>query len=270
MAFSFIIFVLFALLLLLTWARVQERSALFYPVKDLVMTPADLGIDYQDVFFRSGRFDLHGWFLPGPERAVVLWLHGNAGNISDRLSQAAVMREKLGVSSFLIDYRGYGKSEGSPSEKGLYADAAAAFKWLLEQKQVDPPSILLYGHSLGTPVSVDLALGAGKGSGGVVLESPFTSARDMARMLYGGLPVDWLMTLKLDNAGRVGELALPVLVIHGVDDATIPFSMGKKVFDAAPEPKIFLPIEGADHSDCYEIGGEKYWSAWREFLENAE
>jgi len=259
--------VFFLVLLLFTWARVQEKSALFFPAGDLNVTPADLGHEYEDVFFRSGRYRLHGWFFPGPGAGVVLWLHGNAGNIADRLDQALVMKEELGVSSFLIDYRGYGKSEGSPSEKGLYKDAAAAFEWLQVQKRTDPLSVILYGHSLGTAVAVDLALDKGREAGGLVLESPFTSARDMARMVYGGFPVDWLMSLKLDNVGRVGNVSAPVLVIHGVDDTTIPFGMGQEVFDAAPEPKTFLPIPGADHSDCYEVGGEKYWSAWRNLVQ---
>ena len=255
-----------AVLILLAWARVQEKRALFYPSYDLHTTPEDLGLDYRDVSFLSGGYELHGWYLPGPDARVVLWLHGNAGNIADRVHMAAVMRERLGVSSFLIDYRGYGKSEGRPTERGLYEDASAAFKWLTETGGVDPSSIIIYSHSLGSPVGVDLALGAGKYAGGLVRDSPFTSASDVARMIYGGLPVDWLMSLKLDNVGRVGKVSMPVLVIHGVSDGTIPFSMGKKVFDAAPEPKTFLPIAGADHSDCYVVGGEEYWRAWKALL----
>jgi len=267
---SVIIAALLVSLLLSTWARVQEKRALFFPTRELYITPADRDLDYEDVYFRSGRYRLHGWFIPGPGPGVVFWLHGNAGNIADRLAQAEVMNEKLGVSSFLIDYRGYGKSEGDPSEKGLYEDAAAAFSWLTEVKSVAPDNIFLYGHSLGSVAAVDLALGAGRDGGGIVLESPFTSAREMARMIYSGLPVDILMSLKLDNVGRVGEVSQPVLVIHGVDDTIIPFAMGKAVFDAAPEPKTFLPVAGADHSDCYLVGGEEYWKAWRNLLDQVQ
>ena len=267
MTVSVLIAALLLGLLLVSWARVQEKSALFFPAVDLNMTPADLGLEYEDVFFPSGRYQLHGWFIPGPGPGVVLWLHGNAGNIADRVEQATVMNQELGVSSFLMDYRGYGRSEGTPTEKGLYEDSSTAFRWLRDEKEIRPSGIILYGHSLGSAVAVDLARGEGKKAGGLVLESPFTSARDMARMLYNGLPVDLLMSLKLDNTGRIGGVSLPVLVIHGVDDATIPFTMGKTVFDAAPEPKTFLPIPGADHSDCYIIGGEKYWDAWKDLLE---
>lgn len=259
-----------AALILFTWARVQEKSALFFPSPNLHTTPGDVGLAYEDVSFPSGGHELHGWYLPGSDTHVVLWLHGNAGNIADRVDTAAAMHEEFGVSSFLVDYRGYGKSEGRPTEKGLYEDAAAAFRWLTENKGFEPSSIVLYGHSLGSSVAVDLALGAGKDAGGLVLESAFTSARDMARLIYGGLPVDWLMSLKLDNTGRIGQVSMPVLVIHGVSDGTIPFAMGKKVFDAAQEPKTFLPIAGADHNDCYVVGGKKYWEAWKALLKNSE
>jgi fermentation-respiration switch protein FrsA (DUF1100 family) len=261
---------LFLFGLLFSWARIQEKSALFFPSKGLHTTPADAGLNYEDAFFKSGKDRLHGWFIQGSGRETVLWLHGNAGNIADRLDQAKVMNERLGVSSFLVDYRGYGNSEGEPSEKGLYEDAAAAYRWLIGNKGVKQASIVLYGHSLGTAVAVDLALGEGKGSGGLVLESPFTNARDMARMVYNGFPVDLLMSVKLDNIGRVGSVSMPVLVIHGVADATIPFAMGKKVFDAASQPKAFLPVAGADHSDCYIVGAGKYWGAWETLLREAQ
>lgn len=261
------ILIVVTVLILFTWARVQEKSALFFPTADLHTTPADVGLPYDDVSLMSHSNKIHGWYLPGPDTRVVLWMHGNAGNIADRVGMAAVMNRKLGVSSFLVDYRGYGRSEGRPTERGLYEDAEAAFMWLTEKKGIDPSSIILYGHSLGSAVIVDLALGTGKEAGGLVLESPFTCARDMARLIYGGLPVDWLMSLKLDNAGRIQGVTVPVLVIHGVEDGTIPFAMGKKVFDSAPEPKTFLPVVGADHSDCYIFGGEKYWEAWKDFIE---
>jgi fermentation-respiration switch protein FrsA (DUF1100 family) len=264
-----ILLVAFVVLLLFTWARVQEKSALFYPSRDIYITPEDRGLTYEEVFLPSGGYNIHGWFIPGEERYVVLWLHGNAGNIADRVDQAAFMNDRLGVSSFLVDYRGYGKSGGSPTEKGLYQDATAALRWLLEVKGVEPSLIILYGHSLGSAVAVDLALGEGKAAGGLVLESPFNSAKGMARMIYHGLPVDLLMSLKLDNTGRIGKVTMPLLVIHGVNDVTIPFAMGKEVFDAAHEPKVFLPVVGADHSDCYIFGGERYWSAWRDLIKGS-
>lgn len=266
--------VLTALLILFAgfflWARWQERRAVFFPARDLYRTPASEGLEYEDAYFRSGEYTLHGWWLPGVGEKVVLWMHGNAGNIADRLEQAAVMNRSLGVSSLLFDYRGYGKSEGNPSEEGLYRDADAAFRWLTDVKRIDPGAIVLYGHSLGTAVAVDLALRLRGASGPLVLESPFTSAAGLAREIYFGLPVGLVMSVRLDNMGRVGEVTVPVLVIHGERDSVIPFGMGKKVYEAAPEPKAFLPVAGGDHSDCYVVGGEGYWSAWKRLLDQAE
>jgi len=257
-------------LLLMGWVRWQEKRAVFFPSRVLEGDPKDAGLSFQDAWFTSeGGSKLHGWFIPGSSDTTVLWLHGNAGNISDRLHYLKEFSAHLGVSSFIFDYRGYGKSEGRPTEKGLYSDTQAAFIWLTEEKGIDPGSVIIYGHSLGSAPSVELALGGGAGAGGVVLESPLTSAGEMARRLYGGLPVDLLLSLKLDVVGQVGKMRMPVMVIHGEEDSVIPFDMGRKVYEAAPEPKTFLPVPGGDHSDCYLVGGEAYWQAWREFVELA-
>jgi fermentation-respiration switch protein FrsA (DUF1100 family) len=261
---------LFLFFFLFLWVRWQERSGLFFPARDLYRSPAAEGLAFEDVHFYSASNKLHGWYIPASGSQVVLWMHGNAGNIADRLDQAVEMKRALGVSSFMFDYRGYGKSGGRPSEKGLYEDAEAAFKWLTDTRNINPGQIILYGHSLGSGASVDLALRGGVKAGGIVLESPFTSAGDVANRMYLGLPVSLVMSVKLDNIGRIGDLKMPLLVIHGVNDTVIPFGMGKRIFDAAPEPKTFLPIAGADHSDCFDVGGEVYWEAWRTLLEHAE
>jgi fermentation-respiration switch protein FrsA (DUF1100 family) len=248
----------------------QERSGLFFPARDLYRSPAAEGLAFEDVHFHSAGNELHGWYIPASGSQVVLWMHGNAGNIADRLDQAVQMKRALGVSSFMFDYRGYGKSEGRPSEKGLYQDAEAAFRWLTKTKGFEPRHIILYGQSLGSGVSVDLALDEGVNAGGMVLERNFTSAADVARSIYFGLPVGLVMSVKLDNIGRIGDVKMPILIIHGVSDTVIPFNMGKELFDAAPEPKTFLPIAGADHSDCYYVAPEKYWEAWRDLIQKSE
>ena len=262
--------VIFLFVFLFLWIRWQERSGLFFPARDLYRSPAAEGLAFEDVHFDSSGNELHGWYIPGSGGQVVLWMHGNAGNIADRLDQAVQMKRALGISSFMFDYRGYGKSKGRPSETGLYQDAEAAFKWLLEVKGFDPGKIILYGHSLGTAVTVDLALEKGAGAGGIVLESPFTSAADVASRMYLGLPVGLVMSVKLDNIGRIGNVKMPILVIHGTRDTVIHFSMGKKLFEAAPEPKAFLPVAGADHSDCYYVAPEEYWGAWRDLIQKSE
>ena len=262
--------IIFLLIFLFLWIRWQERSGLFFPSRDFYSSPAAEGLAFEDVHFNSGGNELHGWYIPASGSQVVLWMHGNAGNIADRLDQAVEMKRALGVSSFMFDYRGYGKSEGRPSEKGLYQDAAAAFLWLTETRDVDPRHIILYGHSLGSGASVDLALGEGVNAGGMVLESPFTSAADIARRMYFGLPVGLVMSVKLDNIGRIGKVKMPILVIHGISDTVIPFKMGKELFAAAPEPKTFLPIAGGDHSDCYYVAPEEYWSSWKDLLDQVQ
>ena len=262
--------ILFVFIFLFLWVRWQERSGLFFPARDLYTSPAAEGLAFEDAHFDSAGNELHGWYIPASGNQVVLWMHGNAGNIADRLDQAVEMKRVLGVSSFMFDYRGYGKSEGRPSEKGLYQDAEAAFKWLTETRGINPGNIILYGHSLGSAVSVDLALEKGMNAGGMVLESPFTSAADVARGIYFGLPVGLVMSVKLDNIGRIGEVKMPLLIIHGVSDTVIPFKMGKELFDAAPEPKTFLPVAGGDHSDCYYVAPEEYWGAWKDLLDQVQ
>lgn len=258
------------LIFLFLWARWQEKHGLFFPARDIYRSPAAEGLTFEDVYFNSNGNKLNGWFIPASGDKVVLWMHGNAGNIADRLDQVVDMKRTLRVSSFMFDYRGYGNSEGNPTESGLYEDAGAALAWLTGTRGVDPRDIILYGHSLGTAVAVDLALGQGADTGGIMLESPFTSAADMARRMYLGLPVHWIMSVKLDNIRRIGDVKMPIFIIHGVRDTVIPFGMGEKVFDAAPEPKSFLPIENGDHSDCYIVGGEAYWGAWKELLEQVQ
>lgn len=257
--------------LLFGWVRWQERAAVFFPTRGIDGYPRGIGLSSEDVFIETADgLRLHGWYVQGTSPVTVLWLHGNAGNIVDRLDILEAMTDHLGVSSLLFDFRGYGISEGRPSERGLYADAGAAFRWLTGVKGVAPGNVVIYGHSLGTAVAVDLSLGAGRAAAAAVLESPFTSARGMARMIYGGLPVHLLLSVRFDNEGRIGKLSMPLLVIHGEADTVIPIAMGRRVFEAAPEPKRLLAVPGGDHSDCFLAGGEKYWQAWRDLLDQIQ
>lgn len=266
---NIVIGTVFLLVFLFLWVRWQERRGLFFPALDLYASPAAAGMAFEDVYFDSAGNRLHGWYMPASGDQVVLWAHGNAGNIADRLDQAVQMKRALGVSSFMFDYRGYGKSEGRPSEQGLYQDTEAAFKWLTETRGVDPGRIILYGHSLGSAPVIDLALNMGARAAALVLESPFTSAADVARRMYFGLPVGFVMSVRLDNLGRIGGVRMPILIIHGDRDTVIPFDMGEKLFKAAPEPKAFLPVPNGDHSDCYYVGGADYWNGWRRLLQDA-
>ncbi len=214
-----------------------------------------------DVWLRTGDgVRLHGWWIPAPQaRLATIYLHGNAGNLTHRMDQ---MREipAAGSALLMLDYRGYGKSEGRPSEKGLYADSDAAYQYLLDQGY-DPGRIVVHGESLGTAVAVDLA--SRRRCGGVVLEAPFTSARDVASRI---LPlVGPLLVWGLDSKRKIRRVEAPLLILHGDRDEVIPFDLGRALFEAAAEPKWFWPIHGAGHNDLLQVAGPHYRERLRKF-----
>ncbi|MEN6532855.1 MAG: alpha/beta hydrolase [Bryobacteraceae bacterium] len=206
---------------------------------------------------------LHAWWIPLPESKIAtLYLHGNAGNLSHRIGH---LREitAAGSSVFIIDYRGYGRSEGHPTEKGLYADAEAGYRHLVNAGYV-PEEIILHGESLGTAVAVDLA--SRLKCGGVVLEAPFTSAGDVAGSMLPvlGRGLVW----GFDSERKISNVHAPVLIFHGDNDEVIPYRLGRRLFEAANEPKFFRPVPGAGHNDIVETAGERYREWLSEFYRN--
>jgi fermentation-respiration switch protein FrsA (DUF1100 family) len=177
------------------------------------------------------------------------------------------MQQRLGVSVLLFDYRGYGRSEGSPDEQGTYRDARAAYRYAVEVSHVPPQDLVLFGESLGAAVAVQVALE--RPVGALVLESAFTSIPDMARAAYPFLPpVGPLIRTRYDTLAKVPRLTLPLLVLHGERDDIVPIEQGRRVFEAAGRPKRFFAIPGAGHNDTYDTGGGAYWRALGEFLES--
>jgi hypothetical protein len=246
-----------------------ERRLIYSPSRDLDLEPAALGLRHQEAcFVAEDGVRLHAWLLPLPgSRRTVLVCNGNAGNMSHRLDRALQMQQRLGVSVLLFDYRGYGRSEGSPDEQGTYRDARAAYRYAVEEGGVAPLDLVLFGESLGAAVAVELALA--RPVGALVLESAFTSIPDMARAAYPFLPpVGPLIRTRYDTLARVPRLTLPLLVLHGERDGIVPLAQGRRVFEAAGGPKRFFAIPGAGHNDTYLSGGEAYWRALREFLES--
>jgi fermentation-respiration switch protein FrsA (DUF1100 family) len=243
-----------------------EKRLIYFPMSAHEATPAGLGLAHQELSLRAeDGVRLHGWFLPVKDsRGSVLVCHGNAGNISHRLDRALLMQSRLHLDVLLFDYRGYGQSEGSPDEPGTYRDARAAYRWLREHGQGEE-RIVIFGESLGSAIALELALDAPARA--LVLESPFTSIPDMARAVYPFLPVWPLVRTRYDNLAKVSRLRMPLLVLHGDRDDVVPFAQGRRVFEAAPEPKRFFAIPGASHNDTYLVGGEAYWRAIAEFLE---
>ncbi len=257
---------------LVLWSQVEKRFV-FFPVAELLYTPNDAGLEYQDVSFQtSDGLALQGWFIPGDPAGgsdlTWLWFHGNGGNIGHRVDELALAHHRTGDNIFIFDYRGYGESEGKPSEKGTYLDSRAAVEYLRSRSDVDRNRIIYQGHSLGAAVAVELSLTQPPMA--MVLVSPFASVRDMARLTLPFPPAGWLVRNHYDSISRIRRLNVPVLVLHGDLDETVPISQGRKLYEAANEPKRFQALAGAAHNDTFQITAEQYWGAIESFLSGVQ
>ena len=207
---------------------------------------------------------IHGWFAQADSAICTLVIsHGNAGNLSHRIDFIRRLR-RSGFNVLMFDYRGYGKSEGAPSEAGVYSDGRAAFDHALDLPGVDPRKIILWGTSLGGAIAVDVALH--RHAAGLILESTFSSAKDVARLAYPYLPVQFTLRARFNSIDKIQSIRIPLLQMHGNKDRIVAFELGKKLFRAANEPKEFYTIEGADHNNTYIIGGEAYLERVRSFV----
>lgn len=252
-----------------------DRKVIFFPTKQMVHTPSDMGLYYHDVWLTAeDGTKLHGWFVPGQGDYTMLWFHGNAGNISHRVDNLLLFNRRLGVSTLIFDYRGYGRSEGKPSERGMYMDAEAALEYLSASYNIDNDKLILFGRSLGCAVAVEMA--TRHKARAVILESPFTSIEAIARSVRPGplsfLPIHymalWVLQSRFDSLSKMDSIHTPTLMLHGSMDSVISIEMAQELFAAANEPKRFYTIEGAGHNDTYLTGGEGYFEALREFIEN--
>lgn len=241
---------------------------LYSPERMLTGAPGAVGLPYEELRFAAEDGpDLHGWWIPGrrPGPAVVFF-HGNAGNVSHRLDILRRLHDRVGLGVLIFDYRGYGKSSGSPSEEGLYADARAA-RALARTRGWDGGGLVLYGRSLGAAVALRSAVESPPL--GCVLEAAFTSLEDLARLHYpvlSHLLMPWVRG-QYPNLAAVRGLSSPVLFLHGDRDTIAPIGMGWRLFDAAPGEKRFRTLLGAGHDDAPFVGGDAYWEAWEDFLE---
>lgn len=250
----------FVLVLLLLQARLLYR-----PLRDIAFTPEDVGLDFEDVTFRTpDGLALNGWYVPADEAPfTVLFCHGNAGNIMHRLDTLSLFR-RLGLSCFVFDYRGYGRSEGRPTEVGTYRDARAAYDWLTQSKGIAAEQIVLLGRSLGGSIAAHLASQVDTRT--VVVESAFTSYLDMAAQMYPYMPIRLFARFRYDTQAHLARARCPVLVMHSRDDELVPFEFGRRLFGAAREPKRFVEITGG-HNDGFLTSGDLYKSAWMEWLD---
>jgi fermentation-respiration switch protein FrsA (DUF1100 family) len=255
---------LIAYLLLLVIMMFLEEKLIFFPAQYPIGEWRPYALEPVDAWFRAADgTELHGWFVAHPRpRGVVLFCHGNAGNITHRDHALRQLRDVVGVSVLIFDYRGYGRSRGSPDEPGLLADARAAANWLEQRTGLAPDQIILMGESLGCSVAVDLA--ADRGARALVLENAFPSAPDVGAYHYPWLPVRWLMRTRLDAAGKIGRFHGPLLQSHGDADTIVPIRFGRRLFEAANEPKQFLTLPGLDHND---LRDRAYYETLRQFVE---
>jgi uncharacterized protein len=268
----------------LVWATIIitmaifEESMIFFPDPDpsgfwdSEAVSNGTGTTIEECYFATDDGErLHAWWCrpeaPGaPASAttemVLLWFHGNAGNLSQR---AGLMLELASIPTqvFIVDYRGYGRSTGKPNEKGVYRDARAAWRYLREDGGVDADRIVILGKSLGGAVAVDLA--AEVEPAGLIVESSFTSVPEMASHHYPFIP-RWLVRTKMDSLSKIGGVGCPVLVVHSPADEVVPFAHGERLFEAAPGDKRFLEVPGAGHNELWLVGGSGYFDVLREFL----
>lgn len=261
MKFVLIVAAVYGGILLLMMAF--EKSLVFFPIQypDGEWSPP--GLVFEDAWFTAtDGTKLHGWYVPADEpRAHLIYAHGNAGNLSHRWPNLKRFHDELDVDVLIFDYRGYGRSEGDPSEQGIIADAEAARKWLAEKAGIDESEIVLYGESLGGGVMVDLA--SRLAPRGLILESTFPSLPDVAAYHYPLIPVRLLMRTRLDSVSKIGNYHGPYLQGHGDADSIIPYTLGQQLFERANEPKHFVTLEGHDHNDPM----PKEWiAAMEEFL----
>lgn len=228
--------------------RSLDELLLFFPSKYPEGNWQPAGLQFEDAWFTAtDGTRLHGWYCPCHQpRAVVLFLHGNAGNLSHRAPRLMQLQKELRVASMILDYRGYGRSEGTPSVDGCLQDARAARQHLAERCRINENEIVLLGESLGGAIAVDLA--ARDGARGLILESTFSSLKDIAAHHYPRLA--WLVPAsKLNSAPLIAKYAGSLLQCHGDADRTIPMNLGRKLFESAVGTKRFVLMDGLDHND---------------------
>jgi uncharacterized protein len=250
-----------------TWLK---NTLVFHPNVQVDTSPAAYGLPYEEVWFGGpdGR-TLHGWYVPSArsqragQEPLFIWFHGNAGNVGHRLSHLRVLYDQVGGSHFIFDYQGYGNSRGKPSIPGVLADGRDAIAVVHQRGWAAGKSLVYFGESLGAAVVIALAGEATPPSRAILL-APFHSLRAMGDLR---LPVlSFLVEHDLNSARLVGKLQVPVLVIHGTEDRTVPFRQGQDLFALAPHPKRFHRVEGGGHTNLHETGGSTYTHVIREFV----
>jgi uncharacterized protein len=243
---------------------VGQKGMIFYPVREITATPEHIGLQFEDVVLRTkDHVAISAWYIPSPqERAVILFCHGNAGNNSHRLDSIRIFHD-LNLSVFIFDYRGYGKSEGSPTEEGTYLDAEAALDYLMNGKHIHPEKVVVFGRSLGGAIAAEVALRHKVGA--LIIESGFTSVPELGSKYFPFLPTTLLSRYSYDTVNKVGKISAPKLFIHSPYDEIIPFQHGRALYEQAAPPKEFLEIKG-DHNSGFIVSGSVYADGLNNFI----
>lgn len=266
-AVNVLIEIVVGLVLVVVAFRVFENRFIYFPPRypEGFVPPESYGLRVEEVWIATeDGVKLNAWYLPRPTSPkVLLWFHGNAENIGYGLGRMKTF-SRLGMNVLAVDYRGYGKSEGSPNEVGVYRDAEAAYRYLVGSRHFQPRDIVVFGQSLGGAVAIDLA--SRHECGGLIVESSFTSAGEMARRMFRIPLMEYVPGSRFDSLAKIARVRAPVLIAHGTRDEMIPFSMGQRLYQAAAEPKSFVPVEGAGHNDVLPVGGEQYLERLRIFV----
>lgn len=269
---GWIVTLLLGYVAILTVLRVFEKKLIFFPHYPGRLTgewnPTGLPTKEDVTFTSSDGVKLHAWWIPAAgAEFTFLALHGNAANIANR-AETYEFLQSVPVNVLAVEYRGYGRSEGSPSETGVYFDAQAAHDWLTRERGIRPRSVIAFGQSLGTAAAADLAVH--REVGGVILEAPFPSARAVARRVYPFLPgLGLVMGSKFETSEKLLRMTAPVLVVHCSGDPVMAYALGEQVFQAAREPKMFLRVEGYCHEEASLVAPAAYREKLREFLTQA-
>jgi len=270
-----LLLILLAIIFFVVWLSWNEPRMLYHPSREFEQTPDKLGLHYENINLTTfDGVNINGWFVPGENlaedaqvtRLTVLFFHGNAGNISHRLEKIGIFRD-LGVDTFIIDYRGYGRSEGQPNEQGTYHDAQTAYEYLTQQRKLAPRSIVTYGESLGCAIAADLA--SKVEVRGLVLEEGFTSTADVGQGMFPFLPVRRLVRNKYDTISKLPGIHIPLLILHSREDTLINFSHAQRLFAAANDPKQLVELHGG-HNDAFEVSALTYRAALSKFFATLE
>jgi len=241
------------------------ESQIFFPDPFLICTPSQEMLDYEDVWFNTtDGVRLHGWMVPAASSpALMLFCHGNAGNVSHRVDNLRRLHD-IGLNVFIFDYRGYGQSGGRITEAGFYLDAEAAYTEARQYAMTRNLKLVIFGRSLGGTAAVHL--GARFACSGLILESAFTHMAAMARVHFPFPVPGGLLRHKFNALEKIGGVTAPVLFFHGDVDTTVPIELGRELFEATKAPKEFVTLPGAGHNDTYFVGGRKYFDTIREFI----